>query len=270
MYMKKLQYILYALVIVAAGGLLAYQGLVEHSLTTSSILKCVLVIAGAIVGMLRPTKRRTPTNHKAAYEKAYGNFIRGAFQDDPKLEKQLYRAIAFYNQDKPASGIAVLNKLRKQCQRTADLYAVTVFTALCYDDMQQWEDAAAQYDAASKMRNDSTLHSNMGLCLQKLGRFDEAEEAYTRALQVDPKNAVALNNLSALYFRQDDYEGALDYAEEALQINAKMPQALTTAAVCCAIQGYEKEYESYFRRAVAAGCNGAKIKETINKLDPNL
>lgn len=268
--MKALRYILFSLLILAAIGLLCFYIFVEKDLSPTNIFKCALIILGAIASMFKTRSPRNPSNPKVTYQKAYGDFIRSAFSDEPKLKKKLYAAIGDYNQNKPAAALAKLQKLRKECQRTDDLYAVTFFMALCCDDMQLFEEAVVHYSAASKMRPHTTLFSNMGLCLQKLGRSEEAETAYQNALQLDPKNDYALNNLSSLYFRQGDYEGALDYAEEALAINAKLPQALSTAAICCGIQGYEKEYIEYYRRAVAAGYDGSKIKNAIKSLDPFL
>lgn len=268
--MKALRYILFSLLIVAALGLLAYYIFVEKDLRPNNIIKCVLLVLSAIASMAKTGRRSKPANRKVVYQKAYGKFIQNAFKDEPKLEKKLLDAIDDYNQDNPSAAIAKLQKLRRECQRTDDLYAVTVFTALCYEDMRAWQDASTQYDAAVKMRNDTTLHSNLAFCLQNLGRFEEAEASYNRAIQADPKNSIALNNLAGLLFRQGDYEGALDYAEEALEINAKLPQALSLAAICCALQGYEEEYAAYYRRAVAAGYDGNKIKNTIKNLDPSL
>ena len=268
--MKALRYILFSLLIVAALGLLTYYIFVEKDLNPRNIIKCVLLVLSAIASMAKTGTRKAPANRKVAYQKAYGKFIQNAFKDEPKLEKKLLDAIDDYNGNKPTAGISKLQKLRKECQRTDDIYAVTVFLALCYEDMGAWEEAYTQYDAAVKMRNDTTLHSNLGYCLQNLGRFEEAEEAYLRAIQVDPKNCIAMNNLAGLRFRQGDYEGALDYAEEALEINARLPQALGLAAICCALQDYEKEYIEYYRRAVAAGYDGDKIKKTIKQLDPGL
>lgn len=268
--MKALRYILYGLVIAAACGILAYQGLVSKTLDSSDITKCVLIIAGALISMLRPARRRKPSNRKVTYQKAYGEFIQNAFSDDPKLEKKLYDAIDDYNANKPAAAISKLEKLRKECQRTSDLYAVTAFLGLCCDDMKQYEEAAAYYEAASRMRPNSTMLSNRGLCLQRLGNYEEAEKAYHAAVQLDPKNEYPLNNLSALCFSLGEYEEALGYAKDALAINAKMPQALSTAAVCCALLEYEEDYSEYYRRAVAAGYSGNKIKETIKMLDPSL
>ena len=49
-----------------------------------------------------------------------------------------------------------------------------------------------------------------------------------------------------------------------------MPQALSTAAVCSALEGNEEKYKQYYRRAVAAGYNGEKIKNAIRNLSAEL
>lgn len=265
--MKALKYILYGLVIAASAGLLAYQGLVEKSLEASDAVKGGLVIAAAIIGMLKPA-RKTVSNKKALYQKAYGEFIQNAFSDDPRLEKQLYNAIHDYNLNKPAAAVAKLNKLRKECQRTADLYAVTVFLGLCYDDMQLYTDAVNQYNAALKIRPTSTVSSNMGLCYQRMGKSAEARIAYESAIKLDPHNAFAYNNLSALYFRDGEYYDALEYAELAIKENPTMAQALSTAAICSALIGETEDYERYYKQAVTHGYDGKKIKAVIQSLDP--
>lgn len=268
--MKALRYILYGLVIAGAIGLLVWQGLVEKSLDSGNLAKGILIIAAAVLGMLRPARRKKVSNKKVVYQKAYGEFIHNAFSEDPKLEKKFYEAVDDYNFERYAAGIAKLEKLRKECQSTADLYAVTVFTALCCDGMQAFEDAITHYTAAAAIRENSTLHSNAGLCLMRLGRYEESEEAFRRAIQVDSNNEYAWNNLASLYFRQGGYEEALEFSREAIRLNSKMPQALSCAAICCALLGDQEEYESYYRQAVANGYDGRKIKEVVKALDPAL
>jgi tetratricopeptide (TPR) repeat protein len=269
--MKALKYILYGLVIAAAGGLLAYQAFVEKNLESSNVTRCILIIAAAILGMVKPRKnRRIVSNKKVAYGKAYAEHIQNAFTDDPKLEAKFYNAVHDYNRQKPAAAIAKLEKLRKDCQRSADLRAVTVFTALCYDDMGLYEESVKHYEAAIAIRPNSSLCSNLGLAYYRLGDEASAEKAYLQAIQLDPRNAYAHNNYATLLFRRDAYGESLRCAEEAIAINATFKQALSTAALCCALMNDKEGYQNYYRRAVANGYDGNKIKSVLDMMGVEL
>lgn len=268
--MKALRYILLSLVIAAALGLLGYQLLIQKKMDSRDMIRCVLIIAGAVLAMFKPKKKTPAVNKKALYQKAYSQFIQNPFAEDPKLEKKFYNAVHDYNQNKPSAALMKLEQLRKECQRSGDLYSVTVFTALVLDDMGQYQKAVQQYDAAARIRPCSTLYSNMGLCYQRIGSYEDSEASYLKAIQADGRNAYAWNNLAALYFRQGSYADALDYSEQALSIDAKMPQALSTAAICCALLGEQEDYEQYYRQAVSVGYDGTKIKNAIHSLDPTL
>jgi len=267
--MKAFRYILFSLLIAAAAGYLGYLFFVTGQAEPRDVIRASLIICGAIISMIRPPKRKI-INKKTVYQKAYSEYIQNAFYDQPKLEKRFYDAVHDYNQNRAGSAIAKLEKLRKECQRSSDLYAVTVFTALSLDEQQLYEKALAQYQAALSIRSSSSLQSNMGLCYQRLGNFEEAERCYERAIQLNPKNAFVYNNISALNFRRGNYDQALDDAVEAIRIDGKMRQALTTAAICSGLLGYTEDYEQYYRQAVINGADGSKIKEIIKNLDPEL
>ena len=267
--MKALKYILYGLVILGAGALLAYQGFVEKNLETSNLVKGLLIIAAAVVGMCRPRNRQV-VNKKAVYQKAYAEHIQNAFTDDAKLEKKFYNAIHDYNQNKPASCLAKLEKLRKQCHRSADVRALTIFMALCCDDMGLLEQSIEHYQNALSMGQNSSLYSNMGLCYQRLGNTSAAVDQYQKAISLDPKNEYAYNNLAATYFRQAEYEKALEYAQKAIEVNNNMSQALSTASICYGLLDDEENYQKYYRLAVANGYDGRRINVTLQRLKGNL
>ena len=268
--MKALRFILPLLVILGVLGLLAYEGLVAKNLDSSNIVRGGLIIIGAFITMFKKPKQPPVANKKALYQKAYPEFIREPFADEPKLEKQFYDAVHDYNRNKPSAAVAKLEKLRRECRNTSELRSVTVFTALALDDMGRYPESLELYDAARKIKDCSTLASNMGLCCNRLGDFERAAALYEEAIQLDSNNAYAYNNLSALYFAQGQYENSLDAAKDALECNAKLPQALSTAAICCKLLGYEEDYNLYYRRAVAAGYDGDKIKRVIKKLDSEI
>lgn len=266
--MKVLRYILLGLTACCVIFLLCYQGFVTRELTAATAVRALLILAGVCVALLRPNRKKTVANKKATYQKAYSQYIRNTFYDDPKLEKKFYKAVDDYNFSHPAAALKKLERLRRECQRTDDLYAVTVFTALCCDDLHAYAEAIGHYHAANQIRPQASLLSNIGLCHMRLGDNAAAFDAYHKAIAMDGSNAFALNNLATLYFRQGDYESALDHAEAAIDADFSMPQALSCAAICCKLLGYEEEYITYYRRAVSAGYDGGKIKRAISQLDP--
>ena len=267
--MKAIRYIVSILLILVCLGLLGYQYYTQDGLERNQVVRAVLIIVGAILSLLRGGRPKI-VNKKATYAKAYSEYIQNAFQDSPKLERLFYDAVHLYNQSKLDKAVAKFEKLRQECQSTREMRAVTVFTALCLDEMQLYDKAIFQYQAALSMGDSSSLRSNMGLCHQRLGDFQEAERCYDQAVALNPKNAYALNNLSSLYFRTGNYDDALDVAMEAIAVNPQMRQALTTAALCCGILGYEEEYRQYYRQAVANGADGNAIKEIIKNMDASL
>ena len=262
--MKTLRYILIALVAVAVIGLLAYQGFVTGELTHSNLVKGVLILAGLILSLLKGNRRGRAT--KAAYKAAYGHLIGNAFSDDPKLEKLLYKALADFNAKRYTACLKKLDNLRNASPKSADRFTVTVFTALCHDRLEQYEEAIRLYSNALMIREHSTVSSNMGSCYLELGRIDEALECFKRAVRADIKNPNAHNNIAQLYIQTGDYEAALPYAEEAVKLNGNMPQALNAMAICHAMLGNDAVSETYFRRAVACGSDGKTLRAYIDNL----
>lgn len=264
--MKALRTILYLILAAVVVGILVFSYQKTGSIDPKDLLKAGLVLVGIVISLLRPARKGVRGNKKAVYRKAYAEFIGTAFSSDRKLENKFFSAIDDFNRDRPAAALNKLTALRAQCTGTPELYAVTVFSALCNDDLHAYEAAAQLYDAALRIRPGSTLYSNLGLCYQRMGKFELSHRAFENAVALDSNNATAWNNLSSLFFKEGDYAQALRYAEESLKRNAALPQALSTAAVCCSLLGNEEGYQRYYRQAVANGYDGKKIKHAIAAL----
>jgi Flp pilus assembly protein TadD len=73
---------------------------------------------------------------------------------------------------------------------------------------------------------DAVSQAALGTVYQKLGRPLDAEAAYSTALAIDPKDAVALSNRGELRLKRGDREGAIDLAH-AIESD---PQGETAAA----------------------------------------
>ena len=262
--MKALRYLLVGLLAASVIGLLAYQGLVTHELTGSNFTRALLILAGLVLTLLKGGRRGRAT--KADYKVAYRHLISGAFEDDPKLEKQFFKALDDFNRRKYTACLKKLDSLYAASPKRSDRFAVIVFTALCHSRMGQFEEAIRFYTNALQIREHSTVASNIGSCYLELGKVEDALEYFKRALRADASNPNAYNNIAQLYIETGDFSSALPYAEKALEINGTMTQALNAMAICHAMLGNEKEYESYFRRAVACGSDGKGLRAYIENL----
>lgn len=270
--MKKLPLILYIILALVVIGILVWDLAVDNLIERNTQAKAIVVLVGLVISIVNLARRSTRkvSNKKALYSKAYAEYIENVFPEDRKLQKLFFDAVDDYNHGKPAAGVAKLEKLRPSCVRRSDIYAVTVFLALCLDDMKVYDKAAQQYRAALSIKPNSGLSSNLGLVLDRAGKEAEAAAAYEQALRLDSGNASAWNNLAQQHMRNGRYEDALDAAENAARLNPKLAPAHNVLAICSYMLGDMEAYEQHYRRAVSNGSNGERIKAYIASLDARL
>ena len=84
--MKKLIYVLYALLFLAATGFLIYDILVAKNFDSNSITKYLILVAGFVLSIVKLSVRpqREVLRKKQVYQNAYAEFIRNAFSNDKK------------------------------------------------------------------------------------------------------------------------------------------------------------------------------------------
>lgn len=247
-------------------GLLIYDIMTKGAVDSSTVIRTVVLIAAMWVTFFRKNSGYSDAKAtKKFFKRAYGEFIGSAFEGKPKQEKLFYAALHNFNNNKLNPALDKLEDLKLECESIDERFAVTFFTALCLDDLGNYEDAAELYEKAFGVKRVSTAISNAGVCYKNMGDFETAERCYLEAVDVD-KSAVAYNNLAQLYMETEEFEKALGYAETAIGINAKAPEALTAAAVCCAMLGNETQYAEYLRRATVNGADAEVIRRYIEML----
>ena len=261
----KIARVLYVLLFVFAAGLLCYQGFISKDLTSGNLVKGIFVGIAAIFGFLR-TLHKPVRNKKSVYVSAYGKIIGNSFEDDPKLEKEFYKAIDDFHKSAYAAGIRKLEKLDEKCSHSAQRFAVQFFIAKCHENMNNNPAAMEAYHKALTLRQHSSAASNLGMCYMKAGNFDRSLEFYQLASRLDSKNPFPLNNIAQLYIRQGEYESAIPYALRALELEQNFQQALNALTICYAMLDDQQQYEQYYRRSVSCGSDGSKLKAFIRSL----
>ena len=76
-------------------------------------------------------------------------------------------------------------------------------------DLGKLDEAEAIYKKAITLKPDHKAHNNLGIVMQDLGRLDEAEESYKKAIKQKPDFIQAIKNKWLLLFSQKRFEEAL-------------------------------------------------------------
>jgi tetratricopeptide (TPR) repeat protein len=90
-----------------------------------------------------------------------------------------------------------------------------------------------------------------GIALADQGRFNEAIPQFRRALELDPNNAPAWQNLGIVALRMNDARSAHENLSRALALNPRLPLALNTLGVLYARQNDDARAVDAWQRAVA-------------------
>jgi len=73
--------------------------------------------------------------------------------------------------------------------------------------------------AATLVPKREQVWNNLGMCCMKMGRIDEARKHLNKALQLEPKNYAAMNNLALIEVNECNPSKALELAYKSLNIN---------------------------------------------------
>jgi len=95
----------------------------------------------------------------------------------------------------------------------------------------------------------SRLYNNMGFCHYRLKEYDQAIETYLKALHLDPKYLLCLNNISAVLIKQEKYKEACKYLHEAYLLNDKSIKVIFNLFVAYANLNQKPQAGTFLKEA---------------------
>jgi len=91
-------------------------------------------------------------------------------------------------------------------------------------DTGNWSEAIIHYRSADRLDpHRATTVVDMGVCYYNLSAFSTAESLFTHALTIDPKQMFALFNLGILAETREDWERAIKYFHQVMELNPPEP-----------------------------------------------
>jgi DNA-binding transcriptional MerR regulator len=104
----------------------------------------------------------------------------------------------------------------------------------------------------TRARTAYDLYSKASTLDEDPGSFDEAEELYRRAVDLDPHLAIAYTNLGNIRFRRGDEKGAEELYRRALEIDDRQPEAHYNLGYVLLERGDARRSVPCFQRALDA------------------
>jgi tetratricopeptide (TPR) repeat protein len=111
-----------------------------------------------------------------------------------------------------------------------------------------------------------SYHCNLGLSLANLGRFDEAEAAYRRALAINPGSYEALNNLGLTLRDNHRLDEAAQVFHKAIEIASHSPEGHNNLGLTLMDLGKMGEAEQSFQHAIALRQDYAEAHYNLGNL----
>lgn len=229
--------------------------------TLTIVLSCVVIAIKLIRADRTSSHRRQPL---VFYERAYADLLGDALLLSSHSRKKLLRAARYYDTDRPDAAVKLLLPLRSDCKTNADRLAVNVLIALSFTELGLADEAIQTYQGLIYSGITSgRVYSNLGCLYLSLGKNKDAEAMFRLAVQNDPENENAYHNLGSLYFKNAEFDRAIEYEKKSLDLNSKFRSAACTLAVIYALRGDEELRTRYFHIALSNGEDPNRLNAVI-------
>ena len=261
--MKKIFSMIIPIFVILVGTIIVPR--VVAGTVNSSTLIVISMGMIAFLFLFRPKKGATKSTQQVM-EDVFDEYCQDAFSGSEDLEKKFMAAIQDVSQNLPKAAISKLQKLAPQCSSDQQKYAVAKASALVYRLTQDWKNAIREYNKALILNPTDILAYNIGECNQRIGNLDKARDSYEFAMELDPNNPQYPSSLGTVCVGEGNYDSAIDYALDALDLDERFSQALATLAICYGVQRNTDMYDKYSRLAVENGYSSEKIETTVKTL----
>jgi tetratricopeptide (TPR) repeat protein len=184
----------------------------------------------------------TAQNYKNIISESYSKKGMKSSNKGSDVSKLIQKSLFYYENNEFDKVINICNEILKIDENNA-----TAYNNLCatYNKMQLWDKAIESAEKSLQINPDNQLTKNnleiakrrkrldntditglgydelinLGLTYYNEEMYKSSIKVFKKAIQVNPNNVLAYNNLCATYNAIENYQEAIKYGEKAIQIN---------------------------------------------------
>lgn len=130
----------------------------------------------------------------------------------------------------------------------------------------RYEEALQYYAEALKRAETAIYWENTGLAYEAIGREKDAEEAYQKAMALEPANAQFSNRLGVFHYANQRHEQAAGYYRKALELEPQNAIFHHNLALALDGQGLWEEAEKEYLAAIALDAQNASFPSFLGVL----
>ena len=187
--------------------------------------------------------------HQRKWDEAIAEY-RKAVELDPKCA-QYHGGLgnALRMQKNPQEAIAEYRKAVELDPKLARIYRD--LGELLHDEMREYGKAEEAFRKAIELKpRDAVAHCYLGSSLCEQGKFPEAIDAYHKAIELDPKSAAAYNHLGYALLQQNKLDEALAAFRSAIELDPKDAYAYFNLGITLKDQKKWDEAVAAFRKGI--------------------
>lgn len=131
--------------------------------------------------------------------------------------------------------------------------ATNLDLGLRYMELGQLETALEKLNYAVDLNSDdSRIHDALAVLYERIGKSEDAEKHFQKALKVKPDDASAMSNYGRFLCNKGQFAQGMTYLQQAIAmpLNTRKWFALSNAGLCEAMQGNDEQAEQYLRGAL--------------------
>ena len=165
--------------------------------------------------------------------------------------------------DQPEEALVYLNRAVEIDPENTQVLGVL---GLIYDDLKMYTMSDSVYTKALAIDPlDALVNNNYAYALSERGeRLDEALEMAKKAIAVDPNNSSFLDTIGWIYYKMGDYEKAKENIEKAMITDSDNPTLLHHLGDVYSKLGENKKALEYWKKAVEFGEDDKDLLLKVN------